>query len=191
MVDACFRSVRRSEKHYEYNDEIFVPRMQEALARNKEEAQILAWLENHVVTDVAYEQTERIVWTALWDDARKMSKEEVGELEKNLSVLPKQLELEESSMRVLRQNYTKPLSPKAGQPLLQHPWRELLYHLNKLMQRGSLVENYAIRKMQELIITQVAAKVVLDDALRFMEDEMSALDEEERLENPPRKAITA
>ena len=53
--------------------------MQEALARNKEEAQILAWLENHVVTDVAYEQTERIVWTALWDDARKMSKEEVSE----------------------------------------------------------------------------------------------------------------
>ena len=34
-------------------------------------------------------------------------------------------------------------------------------------------------------------KVVLDDALRFMEDEMSVLDEEERLENPPRKAITA
>ena len=164
---------------------------QEALARNKEEAQILAWLENHVVTDVAYDQTERIVWTALWDEARKMGKEDVEELEKNLSVLPKQLELEESSMRVLRQNYTKPLSPKAGQPLLQHQWRELLYHLNKLMQRGSLVENYAIRKMQELIITQVAAKVVLDDALRFMEDEMSVLDEEERLENPPRKAITA
>ena len=81
MVDACFRSVRRSEKQYEYNDEIFVPRMQEALARNKEEAQILAWLENHVVTDVAYEQTERIVWTALWDDARKMSKEEGARME--------------------------------------------------------------------------------------------------------------
>jgi hypothetical protein len=34
---------------------------------------------------------------------------------------------------------------------------------------------------------QVAAKVVLDDALRFMEDEMAVLDEGERLDNPPRR----
>jgi hypothetical protein len=33
----------------------------------------------------------------------------------------------------------------------------------------------------------VAAKVVLDEALKFMEDEMATMDEEERVDNPPRQ----
>ena len=33
----------------------------------------------------------------------------------------------------------------------------------------------------------MAAKVVLDEALKFMEDEMTTIDEEERIENPPRQ----
>ena len=58
-------------------------------------------------------------------------------------------------LKLLRANYTKPLSPEAGQSILTFEWGELLYHLNRLMQRGSLMENYAIRKLQETIITQV------------------------------------
>ncbi len=37
-----------------------------------------------------------------------------------------------------------------------------------------------------LLCTQVACKVVLDEALKLMEDEMATMDEEERVDNPPR-----
>ena len=36
------------------------------------------------------------------------------------------------------------------------------------------------------LLFQVAAKVLLDEALKFMEDEFEDLDEEERAERPPR-----
>ncbi len=37
-----------------------------------------------------------------------------------------------------------------------------------------------------MVCTQVACKVVLDEALKLMEDEMATMDEEERVDNPPR-----
>ena len=58
-------------------------------------------------------------------------------------------------LKTLRSNYTNPLSVEDGKSLVHHSWGELLYHLNRLMQRGSLMENYAIRRLQEQIITQV------------------------------------
>lgn len=48
---------------------------------NEEEAKINGWLENHVITDEVYYQTEKIVWDTIWDTARKMEKDEVDQLE--------------------------------------------------------------------------------------------------------------
>lgn len=59
-------------------------------------------------------------------------------------------------MKVLRDNYTRPINPRDGQTVVGREYGELLYHLNRLMQRGSLMENYAIKKLQEQIITQVS-----------------------------------
>ena len=64
----------------------------------------------------------------------------------------------ESEMKsVLRDNYTAPIEAgsQAAKTLGHRHWGELLYHLHRLMQRGSLMENYAIRKLQQLVITQV------------------------------------
>ena len=58
-------------------------------------------------------------------------------------------------LNLLREHYTQPLNYELGQSVLNHKWSELLYHTNRYMQRGSLMENYAIRKMQEQIICQV------------------------------------
>jgi hypothetical protein len=125
--------------------------LQEALARNKEEAQVLSWLENHVVTDVAYEMSESIVWSCLWDDARKISKEGMNDLDKKYG----ENEFDKGAEKVLRNNTTKPLSSKTGATLMNNKYWELVYNLNKMIERGCLVENYAIRKLQEQIITQV------------------------------------
>lgn len=156
-----------------------------ALGRNKSEAKALEWLENHVVTDVAYQMVESLAFEAMWNEARKLSRDDADDLDAEYG----DREVDPAVTRVLRANYSRPAAmaaPEASAVLAQCRFYELVYHLNRLMQKGSLVENYAIRKLQEQIITQVACKVVLDEALRFMEHEMSNLDEEERVDNPPR-----
>ena len=67
----------------------------------------------------------------------------------------------------------------------------------------SLMENYAIRRLQEQFITQVAAQVLFEEGVKYMEQEMDEigemrnqdpnqfnfclLDQQERIENPPRE----
>ena len=58
-------------------------------------------------------------------------------------------------LSLLRDNYTEPLNSHLGASIVNKKWSELLYHTNRYMQRGSLMENYAIRKLQEQIICQV------------------------------------
>ena len=58
-------------------------------------------------------------------------------------------------LSILRDNYTEPLNSHSGASVVNKKWSELLYHTNRYMQRGSLMENYAIRKLQEQIICQV------------------------------------
>lgn len=61
-------------------------------------------------------------------------------------------------LRILKKRYSAPLKPDEGKPLLTNNCGEIMYHLNKLMLKGTLMENYAIRKLQDLIITQVSLK---------------------------------
>ena len=58
-------------------------------------------------------------------------------------------------LSILKENYLEPLTVTTGEALINHSVAELVYHTNRYMQRGSLMENYAIRKLQEQIITQV------------------------------------
>ena len=58
-------------------------------------------------------------------------------------------------MKILREAYTRPLTSEEGENLTHLEWNKLLFHLNKFMQKGALMDNYAIKKLQELVITQV------------------------------------
>ncbi|XP_059092890.1 uncharacterized protein LOC131888121 [Tigriopus californicus] len=158
--------------------------MTETESSNQEEAKINGWLESQVITDEVYHLTEKIVWETLWDTARKMEKEDVDHLHETYRNEPP----DENMLQILKKRYSTPLKPEEGKPLLTNNCGEIIYHLNKMMLKGTLMENYAIRKLQDLVITQVAGKVVLDEALKFMEDHMAEIDEEERIENPPRNA---
>lgn len=131
---------------------------QESLAKNKEDAAVFSWLEDHVVTDAVYIATEDIVWEALWDQSRKLKKREIEELEREYS---KKKSVDSHMLNILRENYMHPLNCETGQSLVNHKWAELLFHTNRYMQRGSLMENYAIRKLQEQIICQVHTQNML------------------------------
>ena len=52
---------------------------------------------------------------------------------------------------------------------------------------NSLMENYAIRRLQEKFIMQIAAQVLFEEGVKYMEQEMEEIDQRERIENPPRE----
>ena len=104
------------------------------------------------MTDSVYMATENIVWEALWDQARKLKKRQIEDLEAGFAASASDSHM----LNILRENYMRPLNTEnGGQSLINKKWAELLYHTNRYMQRGSLMENYAIRKLQEQIIGQV------------------------------------
>ena len=105
-----------------------------------------------MVTDTVYLATEDIVWEALWDQARKLKKRQMEELEREMG---RKKHVDSHMLSLLRDNYTEPLNSHLGASIVNKKWSELLYHTNRYMQRGSLMENYAIRKLQEQIICQV------------------------------------
>eukprot|EP00093_Oithona_nana_P010159 10159.XXX_239685_238314_1 [CDS] Oithona nana genome sequencing. len=171
-------------------------------ARNREEASIHAWLEDHVVTDSVYIATENIVWEALWNEARKLKKRQIEDLEKHFlgfttadsssgaaAAASSTSKVDSHMLNILRENYKQPLNTHNGQSLVNKKWAELLYHTNRYMQRGSLMDNYAIRKLQEQIICQIAAKVVLDESIKCVEQELASIDVEEHMERPPRTVM--
>ena len=105
-----------------------------------------------MVTDTVYLATEDIVWEALWDQSRKLKKRQMEELEREMG---RKKHVDNHMLSILRDNYTEPLNSHLGASIVNKKWSELLYHTNRYMQRGSLMENYAIRKLQEQIICQV------------------------------------
>ena len=121
-----------------------------------------------MVTDSVYTAVENIIWEALWDQARKLKKRQIEDLERHFlgftdtssggggsgkgSTTTK---VDSHMLNILRENYMEPLNAHNGQSLVNKKWAELLYHTNRYMQRGSLMDNYAIRKLQEQIICQV------------------------------------
>ena len=46
-----------------------------------------------------------------------------------------------------------------------------MFHVNL----SSLMENYAIRRLQEQFITQVAAQVLFEEGVKYMEQEMDEI----------------
>lgn len=122
-----------------------------------------------MVTDSVYIATENIVWEALWNEARKLKKRQIEDLEKHFlgfttadsssgaaaAAASSTSKVDSHMLNILRENYKQPLNTHNGQSLVNKKWAELLYHTNRYMQRGSLMDNYAIRKLQEQIICQV------------------------------------
>jgi len=95
--------------------------------------------------------------------------------------------VDESFIHFLKDHHRKPLTLDEGKSIYSHRWGEVLYHLNKIISRASLMENYAIRRLQEKFIMQIAAQVLFEEGVKYMEQEMEEIDQRERIENPPRE----
>ena len=54
---------------------------QENQSRHKGETKLLKWLDEHIITDQVYNIIEVVAWEALWDQAKKLRKREIDDLE--------------------------------------------------------------------------------------------------------------
>ena len=64
-----------------------------------------------------------------------------------------------------------------------------MYQLNKIIKKASLYENYAIRRLQEQFILNIAAEVMMSETVKYMEQEVEEIDQQERIDNPPREIL--
>ena len=64
-----------------------------------------------------------------------------------------------------------------------------MYQLNKIIKKASLYENYAIRRLQEQFILNIAAEVMMSETVKYMEQEVEEVDQQERIDNPPREIL--
>lgn len=54
---------------------------QEIVYAHKRDGKIQTWLNDHVISDEVYTICEELVWEVLWDHARKISKDELNDLD--------------------------------------------------------------------------------------------------------------
>lgn len=156
-----------------------------ASASVKKDRALLSWLQEEVIEPVVFDQSELSVYEELWDSARMLSDREREALDKKMG----DDSVDETFLTFLKDHHRQPLTLDEGKSVYGHKWGEVLYHLNKIISRASLMENYAIRRLQEQFITQIAAQVLFEEGVKYMEEEMREMDEKERVENPPRKIV--
>jgi len=154
-----------------------------ANASVKKDRRLLSWLQEEVIEPTVFDEAELSVYEELWDNARMITDEEI----KPLARVYEEKVVDEIFIHFLKDHHRKPLTLDEGKSIYSHRWGEVLYHLNKIISRASLMENYAIRRLQEQFIMQIAAQVLFEEGVKYMEQEMEEIDQRERIENPPRE----
>ena len=71
----------------------------------------MKWLDEHVITDQVYNIIEVVAWEALWDQARKLKKRQMEELERDVG---RKKHVDNHMLSILRDNYTEPLNSHLG-----------------------------------------------------------------------------
>jgi len=155
-----------------------------ANSRLKKDRKLLMWLHEQVIEPTVYDECERAVYEDLWDSARMLTESEA----KPYARMYGEKAVDPTFLTFLKDHHRNPLSPDEGKSIYGHRWGEVVYHLNKIISRASLVENYGIRKLQEQFITQIAAQVLFEEGIKYMEEEMKQMDEADRVDKPPRSA---
>ena len=62
--------------------------IKENQSRHKGEVKLLKWLDENVITDQVYNIIEVVAWEALWDQAKKLRKREIDDLEAQVKSQP-------------------------------------------------------------------------------------------------------
>lgn len=156
-----------------------------ATAKKKKDALLLTWLQEEVIEPTVFDQAELSVYEELWDSSRMLTEAEI----KHLAKMYQDKEPDHSFVHFLKDHHRAPVTLDEGKSIYSHKWAEVLYHLNKIISKASLYENYAIRRLQEQFILNVAAEVMFTEAVKYMEQEMEEVDQQERIDNPPREII--
>lgn len=144
----------------------------------------LIWLQEEVIEPVVYDEVEKSVFEELWSHARMLTDSEFKSISRVYE--DQEEEVEATFLTFLEDHSRAPPSPDQGKSIYSRRWGEVLYQLNKIISKASLMENFTIRKLHEYIVTQIASQVLFQESIRYVEEEMRHLDGAERVDVPPR-----
>ncbi|XP_040563710.1 uncharacterized protein [Lepeophtheirus salmonis] len=152
----------------------------ERRATKKVEEQWLGWVEEHVVTFTVVQFVERMIWDSIRKTAIKRHR--AKPLNKNYF---EDLDSGREIRQILLQNYPNP-PEKNKLPILERlPLKEIILHFQIASVLRSRKESFVIRKMHEMIITQVACKTLFNELYKHIEKDMNKIDDIEKVVNPP------
>lgn len=105
-------------------------------------------------------------------------------------------------LHFLKDHQRQPPSLDQGKSIISHRWGQILLHLHRAISSArysvimpwlcsntgntSLLDNYAVRRLKEKIISQTATQVLFEEGVKYMEQEMEIIDKKKRIDNPPR-----
>ena len=107
-----------------------------------------------------------------------------------------------SFMHFLKDHRRQPPSLDEGKSILHRSWGEILYHLHNVIKKAryniipkskdiklfhSLSDNYAVHRLKETIVKQIAVKVLFEETTKLVEKEMKDMDRRKRIDNPPKQ----
>ncbi|XP_023344032.1 uncharacterized protein LOC111713417 [Eurytemora carolleeae] len=133
-----------------------------ANARVQKDRQLLMWLHEEVIEPTVYDETELCVYEDIWDNARMLTESQAKPYEK----LYEDHTPDSSFLSFLKDHRRNNITLDQGKSLYGH----------------KMYDNYAIRRLQELFITQLASQVLFQQGILFMEQEMKELDNDERIQ---------
>jgi len=156
-----------------------------ATTRIKKDRQLLMWVHENIVEPTVYDEVEQSVYEELWDTARMLTESEI----KPYASAFEDRAVDETFLTFLRDHHRNKPTLDQGKSIIGRKWGEVVYHLHQIVSKASLLENYAIRKLQEQFISQIATQVLFQEGIKYMEEEMKEVDEGERIQKPPRNIV--
>jgi len=154
-----------------------------ANAKRKKDRSLLVWLQENIFEPVLYEQTEQNVYEEIFDVSRTLTESELKQYERAFA----DKEVDATFLTFLQDHHRRYLNNDEGKTIYNRKWGEVVYHLNKIIGKASLLENYGIRKLKEQFVYQIAGRILLSETLQYMQQETSEWDQSNRIEAPVRK----
>jgi len=156
-----------------------------ANAKRKKDRSLLIWLQENIFEPVLYEETEHSVYQEAFDVSRTLTESEISKYERSFG----DEKADETFLTFLRDHHRRYLTVDEGKTIFNRKWGEVVYNLNKIIGKASLLENYGMRKLKEQFMYQVAGQILLEQTVQYTNQETKLWDESNRIEAPVRTVL--
>ncbi|XP_047498103.1 uncharacterized protein LOC125045073 isoform X1 [Penaeus chinensis] len=161
--------------------------LQESKYQEEEDQVIAGLIEEVLVMPEVQQQVYIIAWSLLYDTGRSLPHQEFLDLKKREEELHLEPVAKEALLAHVLEGEDWADDLKEEKILSEISWDILVFNYHRNLQENALSKNYALKILQEKMVSQAAGEEVFRDGLLDnLEEEFNSFDELEKLTAPPR-----